>query len=69
MAKNNQNLAEFGSLTGVAGLVGVPKSTLDSAAKAGHVQTGTLGDGTRVVSISSARSWVVSDRKPGRKRA
>lgn len=59
---------EVGSTAKVARMIGVARTTLDNAIRAGYVETRLLGDSeTRVVVIASAQRWVDSERKPGPK--
>ena len=49
---------------------GVPRSTLQSAAVKGYVDSDSLGDGTLVVSRKSAEQWAkVDDTRVRRPRA
>ena len=60
-------IADVGSYTSVAKMIGVNPDTLRSAVRFGHLAAHTLGDGkTPVVVIEEARAWAASDRKPGR---
>lgn len=60
-------IREVALMSPLAREIGVNTTTLDSAITAGHVETVTLGCGSRAVVIKSAKAWAKSPRKRGRK--
>jgi len=48
-----------------AGLIGIPRTTLQSAVERGDIPTRELEGGTILVDVGAAETWAKTEKRPG----